>query len=87
MPRVPFSRRPQPGNHGRWLHYRVAPGLRSLQYVESRSGKNACIFVSKAKDRELWKMASQQGHENPAVMFIANLTKLCAAHMERRAAA
>jgi hypothetical protein len=55
--------------------------------VESRSRKNACVFVSKAKDREMWKMAKQQGHKNPAVMIIANLAKLCAAEMERRAAA
>jgi hypothetical protein len=87
LPRVPFTRRPEPGNHGLWLHYRVAPGLRGLRYVESRSRKNACVFVSKAKDREMWKMAKQQGHKNPAVMIIANLAKLCAAEMERRAAA
>jgi hypothetical protein len=89
LPRVPFTRRREPGNYGQWLHYRIVPGLRRIQYVESRSGKNVCFMVSYSKNRMLWKQSKLQGFKNPLELLIDILRKRVAAFLaeEGRAAA
>jgi hypothetical protein len=67
------------------MHYRVVPGLRETRYVESRSGKNGCLFVSEASHRAFMKTATANGFDNPLAMLKAAWLKRV--KLERRAAA